>query len=122
MASKVISNNLTQLIPGVGALGLAFSAIVTAVSFAQIGFRNWTRGIGENKEEIDKWKASLDDANKTGIATGVQLQSFVDIARDSKKPLEERNYALKQANDILGEHGEKLTLVNINTKAATDQV
>src|SRR6478735_5847807 len=42
-----ISNNLEQLLPAAGALGLAFSAIVSAVTFASTGFRNWT---GRTKE------------------------------------------------------------------------
>ena len=43
---NAISNNLTQLLPAAGAAGLAFSGIVTALTFAQIGFGSWTRGIG----------------------------------------------------------------------------
>src|SRR6478609_3303517 len=47
-----ISNNLTQLLPAAGAAGLAFSAIVSAVTFASTGFRNWTRGLKSNKDQI----------------------------------------------------------------------
>lgn len=131
-----IANNLTQLIPGVGAAGLAFSALVTAVTFASVGFGAWTRMLGGNKdaleaqkeaakkakEETQAFKDSLDGARSGAISTGLSLKAFVDIARDGNKPLSERNEALREANKILGDHGDKLTLVNINTKAVTETV
>lgn len=131
-----IQNNITQLIPGVGALGLVISAITSAITFAQVGTSAWTRGLGSAKEkiseaekEIQKIKDSLESFNDSlktaesgAISQGVSLQKYVEIARDSTKSLEERNFALDKANKILGEHGEKLTLVNINTAAATEEV
>src|SRR6478736_4765061 len=47
-----ISNNLTQLLPAAGAAGLAFSALVSIVTFASTGFSNWTRGLKSNKDQI----------------------------------------------------------------------
>src|SRR6478752_1349004 len=49
---NAISNNLTQLLPAAGAAGLAFSAIVSAITLLQIGFGAWTRGLGENKKAL----------------------------------------------------------------------
>lgn len=131
-----IQNNLTQLLPAAGGLGLAISAIVSAVTFAQVGFSAWTRGLSSNKEQLDAQAeamerskaelASFNDGLKSAeagaISQGVSLKAFVAIARDTTKSLEERNYALEQANKILGEHGEKLTLVNINTAATTAEI
>lgn len=39
-----IQNNLTQLIPGVGAAGLAFSALTAAITFSTVGLSYWTKG------------------------------------------------------------------------------
>lgn len=124
-----IQNNLTQLLPAAGAAGLVLSAVVSAVTFAQTGFSNWTRGLKDNSEQLKKTKddqeafnESLKTAEQGALATAFQLKSFVAIARDNTKSLDERNYALKEANKLLGDHGEKLTLVNINTKAVTDEV
>lgn len=131
-----ISNNLTEILPAAGAAGLAISAIVSAVTFASIGFSAWTRGLGNNKEAVKAseeavkkakeetlaFKDSLDGARAGALSTGLSLRAFVDIARDGNKPLSERNEALKEANKILGEHGDKLTIVNVNTKAVTDTV
>lgn len=56
-----IQNNLTQLLPAAGALGLGISVLVAAVTFAQTGFANWTRGLVSNKKAIDSAKLSGDE-------------------------------------------------------------
>lgn len=48
-----ISNNLTQLIPGVGFLGLAFSGLVAALTFSQVGLSAWSRGSHGAKQAAD---------------------------------------------------------------------
>jgi hypothetical protein len=117
-----ISNNLEQLLPAAGALGTVFSAVIATVTLLQIGFRNWTGSIKANKEEIDEFTKSLRSAEQGAVATGVKLQAFVDIAKDSNRPLEERNNALREANSILGEHAKKLTLVTVGTADATTEI
>lgn len=117
-----ISNNLTQLLPAAGALGLAFSAIVSAVTFASTGFRNWSRQTKESKDASDEFAKSLNSVKAGAIETGVKLQAFVNIAKDNTKSLGERNFALAEANKLMGEHGTKLTLVNVATAAVTEEV
>jgi len=56
-----IQNNLTQLLPAAGALGLGISVLVAAVTFAQTGFANWTRGLVSTKKAIDSAKLSGDE-------------------------------------------------------------
>lgn len=55
---NAISNNLTQLVPAAGAAGLAFSGLVTAITFAQIGFGSWTRGLNDAKKANDEFGES----------------------------------------------------------------
>jgi len=117
-----IQNNITRLLPSAGALGLAISAITAAITFAQTGFGNWTRGFTRSKEEVDEFAKGLNSARAGAIETGVKLQALVSIAKDNTKSFQERNYALTEANKLMGEHGEKLTLVNINTKAVTEEI
>ncbi len=124
-----IQNNITQLLPAAGALGLAVSAITTAITFMSVGFGAWTRGMGGTSEAakaaakaMEDFKKSLDEARTSGMSTGIQLQAFVDIAKDSKLPLSQRNEALDEANKLMGIHGEKLTLANVGTQAMTEQV
>jgi hypothetical protein len=64
----------------------------------------------------------LISARESANSTGVALQSYVDIAKNGQLPLSQRNEALREANKILGEHGEKLTLTNIGTERATQLV
>jgi hypothetical protein len=54
-----ISNNLEQLLPAAGGLGLAFSAVVAGLSFAQTGLSNWTRGLGSSVKSIEDNKKAL---------------------------------------------------------------
>lgn len=117
-----IQNNLTQLVPAAGAAGLAFSALVSAITFAGTGLSYWIKGSGKAKEATKEFSDELNSAKASAISTGLKLQAFVNIAKDGNLPLSQRNEALKQANEILGEHGEKLTLANIATKDITKQV
>ncbi|CAB4144085.1 hypothetical protein UFOVP462_15 [uncultured Caudovirales phage] len=124
-ALKALAGGLT----GAGGLGLAVSLVTTVVSFAQIGFDRWTGATKKSKEAIDEAKKSaedfaksIDNARAGAISTGLALQSYVNIAKNGQLPLEQRNEALKQANIILGTHGELLTLTNVNTAAATREV
>lgn len=60
-----IQNNLTQLIPSIGLLGLGFSALVSALTFAEVGTSAWTRGLGDNKKAVDALTLSGEDYLKT---------------------------------------------------------
>ncbi len=116
------------LIPGIGIAGifnLIFEGVQKLASELDIfgSKANDLNPIIERlKKESQDFQDSLNKVQESALSTGIKLQSFVDIARDGQLPLSERNEALKQANKILGEHGEKLTLVNIYTKAVTDEV
>lgn len=117
-ALKALVSGLT----GPAGIGLAVGVISSLlVTFSQ--------SAGKAKSELDplvkaneEFNKSLDDAKKGALTTGLQLQAYVDIAKNGQLPLEQRNEALKQANDILGKHGEQLTLTNIGTSKATEQV
>lgn len=117
-AIKALVSGLT----GGGGLALAFSAITTAITFASIGFDRWFKSTDESKKSTKDLADSLRSAEQSALATGIQLQAYVDVARNNQLSLEQRNEALKQANKIMGEHGEKLTLVNINTDKVTKSV
>ena len=92
-----IANNLTQVIPAVGALGFAFSALVAAMQFAQVGFGAWTRGFSKAKEEADKLNQSI--AEET-----VSFQTLYRAATNANAPLEARNRAVKDLRDQYGNY------------------
>lgn len=92
-----IANNLTQVIPAVGALGFAFSALVAAMQFAQVGFGAWTKGFGKAKEEADKLNQSI--AEET-----VSFQTLYRAATNANAPLEARGRAVKDLRDQYGNY------------------
>lgn len=122
-ASKAFSavRQLAYILPGVGIAGIIGFATEPIIKYVSSLF-----GASEAEKQLaednKKFAESLDEVRSKGIATGLQLQNFVAIARDQTQSLSTRNDALREANKILGEHGEKLTLVNIATAAVTAEI
>lgn len=105
-----IANNLTQLIPSAGALGLAFTALVTAVTFAQIGFGAWTRGINENKKALDNSKkaseeylASLDQVTQAQLKGAQNAQKEVTELKTLYGITQDATLSSKQRKDAVDE-------------------
>jgi len=55
-----MKDNLVAALTGAGGLSLAFAAVTTAITFAQIGFSAWTRGSKDTKSSID----SMDESTR----------------------------------------------------------
>jgi hypothetical protein len=126
---KSLLSNLGASLAGPAGLSLAFAAVTTAITFAQIGFSAWTRKSKEAKDAVDEVKKSqeefaksLDSAKSSALSSGIALQSYVDVAKNSTLPIEQRNEALKKANEILGDHGKVLTLASIATAEGTKEI
>ncbi len=111
---NAIANNLTQLVPAAGAAGLAFSALVAGLSFAQIGLSNWTRGSKDSNETTKEVTKNL-----TNFYTNLQeVKTAFDTARGGAMS---KTKALEEYNDKLGatigyatslEEAEKLLAAN----------
>jgi hypothetical protein len=103
-------------------LGLAVSVATSLlVVFGDKLFKT-SKSATDFSEANKKLADGLISARESANSTGVALQSYVDIAKNGQLPLSQRNEALREANKILGEHGEKLTLTNIGTERATQLV
>lgn len=100
---------------GPAGIGLAISAVTSALVL-------WGGRSKQAKSDTDDFAKSLQNAKAQAVSTGLQLQQFVDTAKNSTLPLEQRNEALRRANEILGKYGETLTLTNIATAKATELV
>jgi hypothetical protein len=100
---------------GPAGIGLAISAVTSALVL-------WGGRSKQAKSETDDFAKSLQNAKAQAVSTGLQLQQFVETAKNSTLPLEQRNEALRKANEILGKYGETLTLTNIATAKATELV
>lgn len=114
--------SLLGAIAGPAGIGLAFAAATSLITV----FSKQLFGSGEAakkaKSDVDEFNKSLDSAKSSALSSGLQLQKFVEIAKNGNLPLEQRNEALRKANDILGKYGEKLTLANVATARATELV
>lgn len=78
-----VANNLQQLIPGVGAMSVAVNVLLTAVTFASVGFGAWTRNINLSKKAIDSASLSGEDYAKTlNQVTRAQLAGSQEVAQE----------------------------------------
>lgn len=84
-----ISNNLTQLIPGVGLAGLAFSGLVAALTFSQVGLSAWSRHSKETSKDAQDQAKAVDEAKtkqeEFGAAVNDAAKQLVSQARDFKE-------------------------------------
>jgi hypothetical protein len=121
-----ISNNLTQLIPGVGALGLAFSGLVAAVTFAQVGFSAWTRGIGgannatkEASKANEEYKKSIQEAFSSVAQEAAKVEVLVRALRTERLTRDQRKEAIEQLQQIAPAYFNTLDTEKVNIEALT---
>jgi len=113
---------LGQSLIGPAGISLAFAAVTSAITYFSMQARKAKNEMSEAEKDAKSFADSLNQAKSSALATGMQLQAYVNIAKDNTLSIDQRNEALKRANEIMGEHGDKLTLVNINTAKTTEQI
>jgi hypothetical protein len=101
-----ISNNITQLLPAAGALGLAVSAVTAALTFASVGFGAWTRGL----EGAAKTAEVLEDAIGGAAGKIAQVKALSEVLTDQGETLQRRKTALQELTKIDKEHFGQLSL------------
>jgi hypothetical protein len=92
---NAISNNLTQLVPAAGAAGLAFSALVAGLSFAQIGLANWTRGSKDASDAMSAQTKSITDFN-------IKVYDAKNAFQAARAGVISKKEALDKYNETLG--------------------
>jgi len=116
-----IQNNLPALLGGIAGVGgaayLAFSAIIAGLTFWDEHNRKVAASTKKLKEEQTSLNDEILNSKQNALQQGYLLNKYIDIARNATLSDSTRNEALKQANTLYGEHNQKLTLANINTKA-----
>lgn len=95
-----IQNNITQLLPAAGALGLGLSAIVSAVTFAQVGFSNWTRGLKSNKAAVDELAKAYDGIISSLAEEQIKVDKIVVALENEKLSRKQRQEAIEQLQKI----------------------
>lgn len=106
---NAISNNLTQLIPAAGGLGLAFTALTTAVTFMQIGFGAWTRGMGDSKKQLEELNKFTEEFAGNLAKEKTQLDTLFATATNANLPLEVRKNSIKELRGLYGNYLKNFT-------------
>jgi hypothetical protein len=112
---------IANILPGIGLAGIFGLALGPLFEYLQ-GLTGVSDELKKVKEDQEKFNDGLDKETGAAKKTGFELKAYISIAADATKSLQERNQALKTANEIYGHHNQALTLANINTKEVKDQV
>ena len=91
-----IQNNLTQLIPGIGAAGIAFSALTAAITFSQVGLTYWTKKSKDAKEAADEFLTVTREANKNAAQEVVNSRLLYQAATNTANAMDARLRAAKE--------------------------
>lgn len=70
---------------GPAGLGIAFAAITTAITFAQVGFQAWSRSSKEAKDSSDDFKVKLQELEKELKYVTQDLSEFIKVAESANK-------------------------------------
>jgi SMC interacting uncharacterized protein involved in chromosome segregation len=99
---NAIANNLTNILPAAGALGLGISALVAGLQFAQLGFGNWTRGLETTKEKLKETEQENEKFRQSLAKEKAQLDILFATATNDNISREAR---LKAVKDLRNEYG-----------------
>ena len=121
-----IQNNLPALLGGfaavTGPIYLAFSAIIAVLTVLDDKMQRSASAAKKLKDEQGNLNDEILQSTQSAREQGILLKSYIDIANDAALSDNVRNEALKKANELYGDHNQKLTLANINTKAVKESV
>ena len=80
-----LGKNLISSLSGAGGLSLAFAAVTTAITFAQIGFSAWSRSSKEAKDSADEFKSNLENLKTELKYVTDNLDNFIKIAENASQ-------------------------------------
>ena len=95
-----IQNNLTQLIPGIGAAGLAFSALTAAITFSQVGLSYWSKGAKDAKASISDLSEFTKEFTKNAAEEGVKARLLYEASNNVAISMDKRIRAAKELKDM----------------------
>ena len=116
---NAIANNLTNILPAAGALGLGISALVAGLQFAQNGTGAWSRGL----EGLFGTLSMADKVNQGYVKTlaeeRVQLDNLFKVAEDNNQSLKVRQQSVNNLRESYGTYLEGYTNEEILLGKAT---
>lgn len=105
---------------GAGGLGLAFSAVTAAITFAQIGFSAWNRTAKETKATADETAKALQTITGELAKEATQVTSFIAVLNNESESRERKLSALKELKQINPEIFGDLDLEKGKVEGLTD--
>ena len=111
--SGSVGGALKSLIGGLsgpGGLGLAFAAVTTAITFAQIGFQAWTRTTQKAKETVDETAKALSSIQNSVASEASSVASLVAILQNETETRRRKLSAIKELQKINPEIFDQLKL------------
>lgn len=98
-----IQNNLTQLIPGVGAAGLAFSALTAAITFSTVGLSYWTKGTKAATASLTDLTEYTKEFTKNAAEESVKARLLYEASNNVAISMDKRIRAAKELKDMYPE-------------------
>ena len=98
-----IQNNLTQLIPGIGAAGIAFSALTAAITFSQVGLQYWGRSAKQAKEQADEFLEFSKKVNEEAGEEIVKAKLLYEASTNAALAMDKRVRAAKELKELYPE-------------------
>jgi len=111
--SGSVGGALKSLIGGLsgpGGLGLAFAAVTTAITFAQIGFQAWTRTSQKTKETLDETAKALSSIQSSVASEASNVAGLVAILENETETRKRKLSAIKELQKINPEIFNQLRL------------
>jgi len=101
--SGSVGGALKSLIGGLSGpagLGLAFAAVTTAITFAQIGFQAWTRSSQKAKETVDETAKALTSIQNAVANEAGGVASLVAVLENENETRQRKLSAIKELQKI----------------------
>jgi hypothetical protein len=101
---NAIANNLTNILPAAGALGLGISALVAGLQFAQLGFGSWTRGL-EGVLGTTNLATQINAGYVKSLSEEkTKLDNLFRVAEDNNQSLKVRQQAVNSLRESYGSY------------------
>jgi len=107
---KSLLSNLGASLAGPAGLSLAFAAVTTAITFAQIGFSAWTRKSKEAKDATDETAKSLRSIESSVGSETSNVTSLIAVLENETETRKRKIEAIKELQKINPEVFNQLKL------------
>ncbi len=106
-SGKAALSALAGSLTGAGGLGVAFSLLTSALTFASVGFGAWTRGFDnankkaeEGKNKLEEYKKTVEDIAKSVSSETTQITSLVAVIESETASRNRKKDALQQLQKL----------------------